>query len=326
MILADKIIFLRKQNGWSQEQLAEQLGVSRQSVSKWESSLSMPDLDKIMKMSSLFGVSTDYLLKDEIESLQKEMVCESDDEKVKITLEDANTYMDAIKDVSTRLALGIALCVLSPVPLMFLAGLTEMPEYSVKEDLFAGIGVSLLLITVAIGVAMIIVCSIKVKKWDFIEESILSTEYGVKGVVEKKKHEYGKTYRICTVSGVVLCIICAVPLVAAAGLGASDFVCAAMVDVLLMLVAAAVFLFVKSGAIQGSYAKLLQEGEYSEAEKKMKRRLETVNTVYWCSITAIYLLISFVTFAWDKTWIIWPVAAVFFAVVESIAKAVINRK
>ena len=67
--IADKIITLRKRNGWSQEELAEQLGISRQSVSKWESGGSIPDLDKIIRMSSLFGVSTDYLLKEEIEEL-----------------------------------------------------------------------------------------------------------------------------------------------------------------------------------------------------------------------------------------------------------------
>lgn len=60
---------LRKRNGWSQEELAQQLGVSRQSVSKWESMASMPDIQKIMAMSELFGVSTDYLLKDELEEL-----------------------------------------------------------------------------------------------------------------------------------------------------------------------------------------------------------------------------------------------------------------
>lgn len=61
MILAEKIISLRKQMGWSQEELAGQLSVSRQSVSKWELGASIPDLDKILKMSELFGVSTDYL-------------------------------------------------------------------------------------------------------------------------------------------------------------------------------------------------------------------------------------------------------------------------
>jgi len=67
MILGEKIIRLRKQREWSQEELASQLGISRQSVSKWESGASIPDLDKIIKMSSLFGVTTDYLLKEEIE-------------------------------------------------------------------------------------------------------------------------------------------------------------------------------------------------------------------------------------------------------------------
>ena len=67
MILAEKIMEMRKKNGWSQEELAYQLGVSRQSVSKWESGASIPDLERILKLSEIFGVSTDYLLKEEIE-------------------------------------------------------------------------------------------------------------------------------------------------------------------------------------------------------------------------------------------------------------------
>lgn len=67
MIFADKIIQLRKESNWSQEELASQLGVSRQSISKWESGSSLPDLDKIIKLSQIFDVSTDYLLKDEME-------------------------------------------------------------------------------------------------------------------------------------------------------------------------------------------------------------------------------------------------------------------
>ena len=60
MILAEKIVSLRKKAGWSQEELAEKLDVTRQSVSKWESAQSIPDINKILQMSTLFGVSTDY--------------------------------------------------------------------------------------------------------------------------------------------------------------------------------------------------------------------------------------------------------------------------
>ena len=66
MILADKITALRKKAGWSQEELAEQLGVTRQSVSKWEGAQSVPDMDKVVQMSRLFGVTTDFLLKEEL--------------------------------------------------------------------------------------------------------------------------------------------------------------------------------------------------------------------------------------------------------------------
>ena len=65
MILAEKIAYLRKQKEWSQEELASQLDISRQSVSKWESGASIPELDKIIGMSHIFDVSTDFLLKDE---------------------------------------------------------------------------------------------------------------------------------------------------------------------------------------------------------------------------------------------------------------------
>lgn len=68
MILADKIIRLRKKNGWSQEELAEKVNVSRQAVSKWESAQTIPELEKILLLGELFGVTLDYLLKDEIEN------------------------------------------------------------------------------------------------------------------------------------------------------------------------------------------------------------------------------------------------------------------
>ncbi len=64
MALSEKIMNLRKKNGWSQEELAERLDISRQSVSKWESGESIPTLEKLIRISEIFEVSTDYLLKD----------------------------------------------------------------------------------------------------------------------------------------------------------------------------------------------------------------------------------------------------------------------
>ena len=68
MRLSDKIVALRKTNGWSQEELAEKLNVSRQAISRWEGATAQPDATNILQLSKLFGVTTDYLLNDEYES------------------------------------------------------------------------------------------------------------------------------------------------------------------------------------------------------------------------------------------------------------------
>lgn len=98
MILADKIIDLRKKAGWSQEELAEKLAVTRQSVSKWEGAQSIPDMDKVVQMSRLFGVTTDYLLKDEIETAEPTVT--EDDRRPplrRVTIGEASDYLGAAR-------------------------------------------------------------------------------------------------------------------------------------------------------------------------------------------------------------------------------------
>ena len=69
MTLGERLIQLRAKAGLNQDTLAEQLGVSRQSVSKWENDASVPDLEKLVKLSGVFGVSLDELVKGEVPDL-----------------------------------------------------------------------------------------------------------------------------------------------------------------------------------------------------------------------------------------------------------------
>lgn len=326
MILADKIMNLRKQNGWSQEQLAEQLGVSRQSVSKWESGMSIPDLDKILKMSALFGVSTDYLLKDEIE---KELPSELEElplnSEREISLEEANTYMDLVENVSEKIAVGVMLCILSPIFVIVLAGYAEYNQ-SISEDVAAGIGISVLLLMVIAAVVLFILNGMKLEKYDYLEKEALNLQYGVQGIVEKRKIEYEPTYRKHITIGVVLCIAGVIPIILAGALGANDFICCCMVAVLLACIAIGVFLFITSGNIIESYKKLLQIDEYSVEKKNENKRLEIVSSIYWYMIIALYLGISFFFHAWNRSWIIWPVAGVLFGAVKGIANILLKKK
>ena len=128
MILAEKIMEERKKNGWSQEELAEKLSVSRQAVSKWESAQSIPDLQRVIQLSEIFGVSTDYLLKDECETPQPIEGVEPSDKDFplkKVSVEEANDFMEVRKKNAPKIAAAVASCIVSPSVLIFLAGLSE---------------------------------------------------------------------------------------------------------------------------------------------------------------------------------------------------------
>lgn len=139
MILADKIIDLRKKAGWSQEELA----VTRQSVSKWEGAQSIPDMDKVVQMSRLFGVTTDYLLKDEIETAEPTVT--EDDRRPplrRVTIGEASDYLALRRTAAPKMALATMLCIFSPIALIGLAAVSELSAsaFPLREETAAGIG------------------------------------------------------------------------------------------------------------------------------------------------------------------------------------------
>lgn len=93
MTYGEKITNMRKENNMTQEQFAELMSVSRQSVSKWESGSSFPDTEKLIRMSKLFSCSVDYLLKDEIENKDINQAQENDKAKKNYILGIILTYL-----------------------------------------------------------------------------------------------------------------------------------------------------------------------------------------------------------------------------------------
>lgn len=188
MILADKIMTLRKKTGWSQEELAAQLNVSRQSVSKWEGAQSIPDMDKVVQMSRLFGVTTDFLLKDELEMEEHTQSTPIDEPPLRrVTMEEASAYLALRREAAPKMALATCLCILSPVALLMLAAMSEFARFGISENAAAGIGLCVLLVLVAIGVALFLTCAAKVRDFDFLEKVPFETEYGVSGMVKERR-------------------------------------------------------------------------------------------------------------------------------------------
>ena len=302
MLLADKIVTLRKRAGWSQEELAAQLGVSRQSVSKWEGAQSVPDMQKVVQMSRLFGVTTDYLLKEELG--EPEPAPAAPDAPLRcVTMEQAADYL----------------------ALLLLAALSDRPGAAISENAAAGIGLCVLLVLVAAAVAVFITCAAQVKAYAFLETEPFETAYGVTGMVRERRAAAAPEHTRGKVAGTVLCILSAVPLFIAVCLNGPDLLYVAAVCLLLVLAGVGSALFVYGGVYQAAMDRLLEEGDYVRPRKRQNGVVGAISSIYWLTVTAAYLLWTFGPW-WDAqpqdTWILWAVAGVLYGAVMALVRGI----
>ena len=137
MNIADKIQHLRKQSNLTQEQLADKLNVSRQALSKRELGVSMPEADKIIQISDLFSVSTDYLLKDSIETLEKSSIRQIDLRSIMV-LSTATVLIGLIFMVSIfdHMYIGFILQVMGVAMFEFFINQQKSPDHRSLRSFF----------------------------------------------------------------------------------------------------------------------------------------------------------------------------------------------
>lgn len=322
MIFADKLILLRKKAGWSQEELAEQMDITRQSVSKWEGAQSVPDLEKMIRLSELFGVSTDYLLKDEIE--EAEQLNSSNDIPTlrRVSMEEANAFLSIKSKTAKTIAYATFLCILSPIALLMLGAINESTPGILNEDIAGGIGMIVLIIFAAISAVMFVLSGNKTAPFAYLEKEKFETEYGVRGMVKERKAQYKDLHTKNNIAGTCLCITALIPLFVGAIIDAdNDLFLTIMLSLSFLIAGVGVICFIKTGIIWESYEKLLQEGEYSIENKEKPSIATAVYTAYWIIATAIYLGYSLSSNNWGQSWIIWVVAGVMFPAIIAITNA-----
>ncbi len=327
MIFADKLIQLRKKAGWSQEELAEQMNVTRQSVSKWEGAQSIPDLEKMLRLSKLFGVSTDYLLKDEIEDTEFNISSDEISVLRRVSMEEANAFLSIKVKTSKSIALATFLCILSPICLLILGAVSEVPEYSLADNVAGGIGMIILLLLVTIAIAIFISSGRKTATYDYLEKEVFETEYGVCGMVAERKTQYNRTYTRNNIVGVGLCIMALIPLFGGVIFNnENELLLTIMLSASFVLAGIGVVFLISSGVVWASYEKLLQEGDYSKEKKKNQSITTAISSAYWLIATAIYLGFSLSTNNWEVSWIIWVVAGIVFPAIIMITNLIGKRK
>lgn len=292
-------------------------------------------MEKILQLSNLFGVSTDYLLKDEITQpetktafpITAQTAADYGETKPlrRVSMEEASEYIRLRKESALKIAVATFLCILSPAVLIMLGALSEKPGFALDENAAADLGLCVLLVLVAIGVAIFISTASKVKEYEFLEKEPFETAYGVTGMVRSRLAEYKDEYTRLNIIGTVLCILSAVPLFAAMCLNGSDLMYAGAVCLLLFLVACGCFAFVSGGTYYGVLMKLLEEGDYTRENKRKSKLLGKISAIYWLTVTAIFMFYTFGPYGNGQpqySWFIWAVAGVLYGAVVAAVKLV----
>lgn len=318
MILADKIIYLRKKHNMTQEELAEMVDVSRQSISKWEGALSIPDINKIIILSDVFGVSTDFLLNDELDINSLDIKNSQPDNFI-VKIEFARDYLSFKKKYATSIALSVMMFILSGIIVILSNNSYFIGLFG--ENLALTIALSVGLVLVVIGVGTIIMANQKLESFQYIEDNEFDLEYGALGIIEKIKNHYRPTYYKKMVTGIGLCIISILPLfinLAFENHNQLDFIQNISVVIFLVILATGIFLLTEVSIYWPALNHLTKTNEERLQEKLDEKKENKISSIYWPLVTAIYIGYSLITNNWHISWIIWPVAGILYPAIHNI--------
>lgn len=325
MILADKIIINRKKLNLTQEALAEKINVSRQAVSKWESGHSIPEMDKVILLSDLFKVSIDYLLRDDIDDIEISNN-EAEVKERKISIEEANTFLKLNEKSSKYVSFGVMLCIISPMALIFITSAANYNLIRLTESSASSIGLVILLSLVSIAVGLFITSSSFMSDYNFFETENFKLEYGAEEMIVQKQENRSKKNNRNIILGTVLIILSVIPVIISDSFTSSIYTEVYSVPLLLFTVSFAVYILVRNAIKNGEYDKLLQKNDYSLSKKENYKIYGAIASVYWLLIVTAFLAYSFIFNAWSKSWIIWPIAGVLFALIMTIFYLFIKKK
>jgi len=239
-----------------------------------------------------------------------------------VSMDEAKDYLRFAATRALLLGLAIALCILC---------VTGPIVGSLGGALGEKIGVAIMFVMITAAVGIFIIVGTVGGHWGFLKKELCSIDYATANYVHEEKERYRINYAVHLTVGILMCIVCWMP---AAFLDDISFLGNEFADVmgatmLFLLVAVGVFLIVHTANVMGSFGVLLklndrdtvsgryvpqQQGEYANESAGTFMRL------YWPTVRCIYLIWSFLTFAWWRTWIIWPIAAGIHAIAKGMFK------
>ena len=297
MTFGENLQFLRKRGGLTQEDLAEKMEVSRQSVSKWESNAAWPEMDAILRLCDLFGVDMDTLLRGDVS---------------RRFTEDTAGYDKHMNVFSKAIAGGVGLILLGVTVLVtLLIGLTADAERSV----YPLVGTAILLIFIAISVAVFIVSGMGHDRFRKKHPAIQPF------YTEEQIDAFERRFPLLIALPIVLILIGVVVQVAIVlvpeltNMGTNDEWALLGTSILLFCITVAVTVLVWAGIQKSKYdieeynRQNQQEFDPTPEQKRINQLIGAIWGVGMMLATALFLLLGLARELWDSASVIYPVTA-----------------
>lgn len=247
---------------------------------------------------------------------------------IELTMEEAKNY---IADRATgAVRIGIAVLLFITCPVWPIIGDALQQAINPGHDFGSAIGACLLFIAIAIGVGICIYNGNLMKKWEMLKPGNYYINPDTAKYVYDENRNNQSNYALLRTVGIILIILCFVPAIIFDQFTHSDFIGELFsAPLLFIFIGLGVLLLIVAGNKEDSYKDVLSlndrntvAGNYVPRDNKNKtyanKTVDAIMSVYWPTVTCIYLIWSFITFSWGITWIIWPIAGIIHGLLNNI--------
>ena len=242
-----------------------------------------------------------------------------------VSLTEVKEYLKASSRHAFLIALGVLLCILSPVSTIVMSSIGELTE---RETFMEALGVIGMFLFIAIAVALFVTSGITMNRWEFMKHQHCSLDFATTEYVHDRRNMYRTTHAVLLSVGIIFCVLCAVPAIIMDALPLPDFIDDISGAAVLIIIAIGVFMIVLTSIKMDGFNTLLklndsrsmggQYVDYQKQENYSNKTVAAIMSVYWPTISAAYLIWSFLSFEWYMTWIIWPLAAIVHKCIKNI--------
>ena len=236
-----------------------------------------------------------------------------------LSFEEAKQYVDELVRQGFFVSIGVMLCIFSVI----------WPILSETFNWSQALGVTGMMLFIAAAVFLFVYSGIMVGKWDYIKKGNYMIDFDTAKVMQNEQSRFRKDYAVRLTIGIILCVLCWLPsmVIEETALGRIDQFENMGAVFLFIIVGIGVMMIVYSSMTMEAYKQILKNndirlvsGNYvrdSGKEKYINPTVETIMSLFWPTVTSVYLIWSFLTFDWHLTWVIWPVAGIISGVVKA---------